>query len=96
MGDGFLEIVRAVDISPKGVGIFLPHGIPEAVLNTTVELVLTFPAERPVHVFGVVRRRDGQSGDCVVGVEFDEVPTKTEEALRRYLSQRSMRRSLAP
>jgi hypothetical protein len=96
MGDGFLEIVRAVDLSPKGVGIFLPHGIPESVINTRVELILTFPAERPVHVFGMVRRRDDRQHDCVVGVEFDEVPAKTEEALRRYLSQRSMRRSLAP
>lgn len=95
MGNGFLEIVKAVDISQQGVGIYLPRPLTSSEIEAEVEIVLTLPAERPIHTHGVIRRREGtQSG--IIGIEFVRTPAKALEALDRYIERRSVRRSLVP
>jgi hypothetical protein len=94
-GNGFLEIVRVVDISAHGVGIYLPPSHPARNVDRPVELILTLPGERPAHLRGALHPREGVD-NSLLGLEFMELPVEASAALDRYLQRRQARPALAP
>ena len=87
MGNGFLEVVNAVNISTKGVGIYLRHGLDETLLGSRVEIVLVLPRCRPVFVRGRIRHLDGHDDFRYIGLEFMRLPPRVEKLLTQYVER---------
>ena len=85
MGPGFLEIVEATDLGLGGVGFYLPHGVDGSLLNSPVEIVMTLPRARPIHLRGVLCHLDAGSDPCRLGVRFARLPPKAEALIQRYV-----------
>ena len=53
-GENFIEILTAVSISQKGIGIRVPHGFKGCKINKQVELVLSLPnpINQSIQIFG--------------------------------------------
>ena len=85
MGPGFLEIVEATNISVGGVGVFIPHGIDRGSLNVKVEVILTLPAGKPVHLRGSIVHTRDEDDLCHIGVRFLRLPASAEKAIRRFV-----------
>ncbi len=91
MGPGFLEIVQATDLGVGGVGFYLPHGLDRSLLNSPVELIITLPRSRSVHLRGILCHLDSDSDACRLGVKFTRLPAKVEAALQRYVNAHAHR-----
>jgi hypothetical protein len=85
MGPGFLEVVNAINVSVAGVGFFIPHGLDHEFLNKPVEIILTLPRYRPMHLRGIIRHLDQRRDPCHLGVEFTRVPAAVETVLERFV-----------
>ncbi|MEN9580295.1 MAG: hypothetical protein RJA70_3304 [Pseudomonadota bacterium] len=96
MGNGFLEVVNAVNISILGVGIFLNHGLDDTHLGKHVEIVLTLPGCKAMFLRGLVRYLDGYEDKRYLGLEFSRLPPAAEAQLQRYISANRHRSILAP
>lgn len=96
MGPGFLEIVDALNVSVAGLGFYLPHGLDAALLDQPVELILTLPRHRPVHLRGVIRHLDEESDPCHLGIELLRLPPAVTAALERYVELHQHRPYLGP
>ena len=96
MGPGFLEIVNAVNVSVGGIGVYIPHGLDAQYLNKPVEVILTLPRCRPVHLRGVIRHLDGYSDPCHLGVEFARLTEPVQAALERFVAVNQHRPYQAP
>ena len=83
MGPGYLEIVEATNIAVGGVGIFIPHWIASEYVDTRVELILTMPHCRPVHLRGIIRHYDDEIDPARLGIEFLRLPPKVRSLLER-------------
>jgi hypothetical protein len=96
MGPGFLEIVDALNVSVGGIGVFIPHGLDVEYLNKPVEVILTLPRCRPVHLRGIIRHLDGYSDPCHLGVEFARLTEAVQAALERFVAANQHRPYEAP
>jgi hypothetical protein len=85
MGSGFLEIVEAADLGVGGVGFYLPHGVDGSLLNTPVEIIITLPRARSIHLRGVLCHLDPNSDPCRLGVRFARLPPNAAALIQRYV-----------
>lgn len=72
MGTGFLDVLSARDISPRGVGIVVPHRFVGCGVDDGVDLVITLPGERPFLARGRIVHRTKTSEEFF-GVEFTDI-----------------------
>jgi hypothetical protein len=91
MGPGFLEIVEATDLGLGGVGFYLPHGVDRSLLNSPVEIIITLPRARSIHVRGILCHLDQDSDPCRLGVKFTRLPSKASTTLQQYVDLNSHR-----
>ena len=87
MGPGYLEIVDATNIAVAGVGVFIPHWVASEYVDTPVEIILTLPRCRPVHLRGIIRHYDDEIDPARLGIEFVRLPPKVRDLLERYVAQ---------
>lgn len=88
MGAGFLEIVKATDISVGGVGVYIPHGIDPGSVNMKVELILTLPSCRPAHMRGIICHRANRYDDlCHIGIKFVRPTSAIEKSIASYVER---------
>ncbi len=96
MGPGFLEIVNALNVSVGGIGVYIPHGLDAEYLNQPVEVILTLPRCRPVHLRGIIRHLDGYSDPCHLGVEFGRLADTVQAVLERFVTVNQHRPYVPP
>src|SRR5215471_9068635 len=70
MGQGFLDVLLARDISVGGLGIRVPHGFENCDIDSEVDLIITLGRARPFKTTGSIRHYGKDAGDTVFGVEF--------------------------
>ena len=85
MGDGFLDIFEARDISTTGVGIIVPYRFEGCALRSPVELVITLPRTEPFLVKGRIVHRTKVDSEFF-GVEFIELGEGQRSEIARYVS----------
>jgi len=95
MGNGFLDVLHARDISCGGLGIRVPHGFEGCDLNGKVELIITLGRARPFKTRGVIRHYSKTASDHVFGLEFVALAPEQSAAVEAYIQACLRRRSRA-
>ena len=88
MGDGFLDVFAARDISASGVGIVVPHRFHGCKIDDEVALVITLPKERPFLARGRIVHRTKTDHEFF-GVEFSELERSHRKLIANYVVRRS-------
>lgn len=87
MGNESLNILRARDISPSGLGVHVPHGFRDADLASELDLVITLPGGRSFLARGIVRHRNNVAIPNYFGVEFTSIKPAHREEIHRLISR---------
>jgi hypothetical protein len=93
MGNGFLDVLNARDISVGGLGIRVTHDFVDCDIAKDVELIVTLGRARPFKTAGAIRHYSKTKGDHVFGVEFTSLSTDQREAIEAYIQSCLRRRS---
>jgi c-di-GMP-binding flagellar brake protein YcgR len=84
MGESFLEVLTAEDISIGGVGVRVPHGFNLGDFDQRVQLIIALPGHKPFKAEAVIRHRDGSSAGRF-GVQFTSVANLS--AIQQYVNE---------
>jgi c-di-GMP-binding flagellar brake protein YcgR len=87
MGEGFLDVFAARDISAGGVGIVVPHRFEGCAIDQEVDLVISLPGERPFMARGRIVHRT-KTHQEFFGVEFARLSRNHRSLLERYVDAR--------
>ena len=93
MGQGFLDVLNARDISAGGLGIRVPHGFEGCDIAGEVELIITLGRSRPFKTTGAIRHFSKTSTDNVFGLEFTGLSPEQSKAIEAYIQSCLKRRS---
>ena len=85
MGQGFLDVLNARDISVGGLGILVQHGFVGCDLDSEVELIVTLGRAAPFKTKGAIRHHGKTDRDRLFGVEFTSLSVKQHEAIVAYI-----------
>jgi PilZ domain-containing protein len=95
MGNGFLDVLHARDISRGGLGIRVPHGFEGCDIDNEVGLIITLGRARPFKAKGVIRHFSRTAEDHVFGLEFVGLAPDQVAAVEAYIQACLRRRSRA-
>ena len=93
MGNGFLDVLNARDISVGGLGICVPHDFAHCDIDREVQLIVTLGRARPFMTKGTIRHHSKAESDHVFGIEFTSLTPEQLEAVEAYILVCSRRRS---
>lgn len=88
MGANSLDILHARDLSPSGVGVYVPHGFDGCDIDEEVELVITLPRTRTFMAKGVIRhvtRRD--EPEAYFGVQFTQISAQHRAQITAFMGE---------
>jgi hypothetical protein len=85
MGDGFLVVLVARDISAGGVGVFVPHDFQGCDIDSEVELILKVGGARPFKTRGVIRHQVRVGSSHFYGVAFVGLSPEQREIVSQYV-----------
>ena len=88
MGNGFLEVLSARDISIGGVGISVKHKFEGCDTNSEVDLIVTLGRTRPFKTRGIIRHTSKSGSDHVFGVQFIALAPEHRQAIETYVASR--------
>lgn len=84
MGDVFLDILKAKDISTNGIGVHVPHEFKGCNINDEVDLILTLSNERPFNAKGVIIQSSSSSRGYF-SVEFTGITSENKNLIYNYI-----------
>lgn len=87
MGEEFLDIFEARDISTSGVGIIVPHRFEGCDLRSPVRLVMTLPGGKPFLAKGRIIHRSRLDREFF-GVQFIDLGEIEHAQIAQYVSER--------
>ena len=90
MGDVFLDILKAKDISTNGIGVHVPHEFRGCNINDEVDLILTLSNERPFNAKGVIINSSSSSGGYF-SVEFTGITSENKNLIYNYIHTRLLK-----
>ncbi len=87
MSNNSIDILRAFDISIKGVGVRIPTHYELDCSNKNVDLVITLPGSRPFQATGIVRHisTDREKVKPCFGVEFTRIADSCISNIKSYM-----------
>jgi hypothetical protein len=88
MGDGFLEVLRARDISEGGVAVFVSHDFQGCQIDAPVDVIVKLGADKPFTARGIIRHLSAQANDHFFGVKFIRVSDENLAKIRKYVERR--------
>ncbi len=86
MGDGFLDVLHARDISVGGIGVVVPHRFVGCDISSQVEIVIRLPGHSPFMARGIVRHRAADTP--FFGIEIVHISPENARRLERYVDGR--------
>lgn len=89
MGNGFLEVLSARDISVGGLGVSVKHKFEGCDTNSEVDLIVTLGRARPFKTRGVIRH----ASNDFFGVQFTALAPEHEKAIEAYVATRLGRKA---
>ena len=88
-GEGFIEVLRARDISLGGLGVHVSHHFDGCDIHSEVELVVKLPGEKPFVTRGQIRNISAKSDSAgLYGVEFVALSPEASARLDAYVARR--------
>jgi hypothetical protein len=91
MGNGFLDVLNARDVSVGGLGIRVPHGFVGCDILKEVDLIVTLGRTRPFKAKATIRHYN--QAQHVFGVEFSELSSDQRSSIEAYIQSCLRRRS---
>lgn len=88
VGNGFMDVLKARDISESGIGVEVPHQFKDCDISKDVELIVTLPGVRPFRAKGKIRHRGEVKGSSFFGLEFTAMPKGARELIALYVARR--------
>ena len=88
MGDGFLDVFRARDVSTGGLGVLVPHDFEGCNIEASVDLLLKLPGAKVFLVKATIRHAGAAGRRHYFGVEFTSVPAEGLRQIEAYVAQR--------
>ncbi len=90
-GDGFIEIVKAIDISEGGIRISVPHRFAGCHVDQPVSFIISLPQPLNQHI--TLEGRIKHVRNDSFGVRFTHVDDRARATLRSYIGHWLKRRS---
>lgn len=95
MGNGFLDILIAQDVSQGGMAILVPHHFDGCDIHSAVELVVSLPGFKPFKAIGLIKHLSpGKAANGLFGLKFTQIDAKGKDFLdafvKKLISQRRM------
>ncbi len=87
MGDKFLDIFHARDISVTGIGIYVPYRFHGCNIHDGIDLCITLPHERPFMAKGRVIHRS-QDDRPFYGICFTMLLENHRQRIQSYIQKR--------
>ena len=91
-GNGFIEVVKAVDIGEGGIRITIPHRFEGCHVDEPVSLIICLP--EPVNKHFSVKGKIKHVRNDSFGVRFLDLDDKSRDQIRRYLAAEIRSRSM--
>jgi hypothetical protein len=88
MGEEFLDVLSARDISVGGVAVCVPHDFQGCDIDRPVELLIKIGREKPFTARGVIRHLSKNTGNHFFGVQFTQIAAEHVEQIRHYVEHR--------
>ncbi len=83
-----LDLVHAVDISERGIGLRMNVRLDAKLVGTEVDLVISLPGQPSFHTRGAIHRVSPTDG-YIVGIRFVGLSAKALAAIRSFIEYRS-------
>ncbi|MBC8556002.1 MAG: PilZ domain-containing protein [Candidatus Brocadiales bacterium] len=87
IGDVFLEVLNAKDISTNGVSVYVPHEFRGCNINDEVDLILTLSNEEPFNAKGIIIHSSSSSRGYF-SVEFTGITSENKNLIYNYIHTR--------
>jgi c-di-GMP-binding flagellar brake protein YcgR len=90
VGEDFMDLFHAVDISAGGLGVRVPHRFEGCNIDANVDLVVKLPREKSFMARGVVRHKTLPTRDqqTFFGVEFTSISDGDRKRIEEYVRVR--------
>lgn len=94
IGDGFVELLRARDISISGLAVTITHEIDVGLMASEIQILLALPGEKAFTAYGNVRHISKERG--VFGVQFTRISEDNLVHVSAYVAKRLDEGGVAP
>ncbi|WP_010571112.1 PilZ domain-containing protein [Leptospira broomii] len=96
MGNGFIDILIAQDLSQSGMAIRVPHHFDGCDINSAVELVVSLPGYKPFKAMGLIKHlAPAKEADGFFGVQFTQLDPKGKTFLGDFVKKLASQRRMA-
>ncbi|EPG65723.1 type IV pilus assembly protein PilZ [Leptospira wolffii serovar Khorat str. Khorat-H2] len=96
MGNGFLEILLAQDVSQGGMAVRVPHKFSGYDIHSSVELVVSLPGYKPFKAMGLIKHLSAsKEAEGIFGLQFTQVDAKGKQFLGDYVRKLASLRRMA-
>ncbi|TGK07524.1 PilZ domain-containing protein [Leptospira semungkisensis] len=96
MGNGFLEILLAQDVSEGGMAVRVPHKFDGYDIHSSVEMVVSLPGYKPFKAKGKIKHLSAsREAEGFFGLQFLQMDIKGKESLLNYVQKLASLRRMA-
>lgn len=88
VGNGFIELLKARDISVGGLGVQISHDLEIPARDREVELVVTLPGSKAFVAFGEIRHQMTSPGSHSFGIRFTRLSDADKKRIQEYVERR--------
>jgi hypothetical protein len=88
IGDGFIEILDARDISIGGLGIWVPSRFEGCNIDKEVEIVLRLPDHNPFVCHGIIKYFSKDKMTEFFGIMFTQIHDQHRALIQAYVDKR--------
>jgi hypothetical protein len=88
MGDGFLDIFHARDVSANGIGIEVPYKFEGCDIDKPIDLVITLPPDNCFKARGIIKHSNAElTSKGIFGVKLTSFEKGYENEIKTYVKE---------
>ncbi|PJZ27488.1 pilus assembly protein PilZ [Leptospira hartskeerlii] len=96
MGNGFLDILIAQDVSEGGIAVRVPHKFDGCDIHSSVEIVVSLPGYKPFKALGKIKHLSAsKEAQGLFGLQFTQIDVKGKGFLLDYVKKLTSLRRMA-
>jgi hypothetical protein len=88
MGDGFLDIFYARNVSEKGIGIEVPYKFEGCDIDKPIDIIITLPPDNCFKARGIIKHSNAElTMKGIFGVELTSLEKRHERDIKNYIEE---------
>ena len=88
MGDGFLDIFYARNVSEKGIGIEVPYKFEGCDIDKPIDIIITLPPDNCFKARGIIKHSNAElTMQGIFGVELTSLQKGHERDIKNYVEE---------